>query len=326
MAHKNRIGNLFSLTSFGESHGPAIGGVIDGMPAGVAIDLEQIDREMARRRPGQGGVTSSRMESDEVEILSGLKEDVTLGTPIGFIVRNHDQRPADYDHLKDVYRPSHADFTYQAKYGIRDHRGGGRASARETLSRVVAGAIAKQALAQVGITISSESITPENQPTLTDGDTLGALVRCTIHGVPAGLGEPVFGKLSSQLAEAMMSIPAAKGFDIGLGFDFLGVTGSKSLDNWTVDDDGNIMTGTNFSGGIQGGISNGNDICFRVAFKPIATLMQAVAGIDSQGNAVVIEPRGRHDSCVAPRVLPVVEAMAAIVVLDNYLMNKATRL
>ena len=326
MAHKNRIGNLFSLTSFGESHGPAIGGVIDGMPAGVTIDLELIEREMARRRPGQGGVTSSRMESDEVEILSGLKEGVTLGTPIGFIVRNHDQRPADYDHLKDVYRPSHADFTYQAKYGIRDHRGGGRASARETLSRVVAGAIAKQALAQVGITISSESITPENQPTLTDGDTLGALVRCTIHGVPAGLGEPVFGKLSSQLAEAMMSIPAAKGFDIGLGFDFLGVTGSKSLDNWTVDDNGNIMTGTNFSGGIQGGISNGNDICFRVAFKPIATLMQAVAGIDSQGNAVVIEPRGRHDSCVAPRVLSVVEAMAAIVMLDNYLMNKATHL
>ena len=326
MAHKSRIGNLFSLTSFGESHGPAIGGVIDGMPAGVAIDLEQIQREMARRRPGQGGVTSSRMESDEVEILSGLKDGVTLGTPIGFIVRNLDQRPVDYDHLKDVYRPSHADFTYQAKYGIRDHRGGGRASARETLSRVVAGAIAKQALAQVGITISSESITPENQPSLTDGDTMGALVRCTIHGVPAGLGEPVFGKLSSQLAEAMMSIPAAKGFDIGLGFDFLKVTGKSSLDNWTVDDDCNIITDTNYSGGIQGGISNGNDICIRVAFKPIATLMQPVTGIDKQGNAVVIEPHGRHDTCVAPRVLPVVEAMAAIVVLDNYLMNKATHL
>ena len=326
MAHKSRIGNLFSLTSFGESHGPAIGGVIDGMPAGVAIDLEQIQREMARRRPGQGGVTSSRMESDEVEILSGLKDGVTLGTPIGFIVRNLDQRPVDYDHLKDVYRPSHADFTYQAKYGIRDHRGGGRASARETLSRVVAGAIAKQALAQVGITISSESITPENQPSLTDGDTMGALVRCTIHGVPAGLGEPVFGKLSSQLAEAMMSIPAAKGFDIGLGFDFLKVTGKSSLDNWTVDDDCNIITDTNYSGGIQGGISNGNDICIRVAFKPIATLMQPVTGIDKQGNAVVIEPHGRHDTCVAPRVLPVVEAMAAIVLLDNYLMNKATHL
>ena len=326
MAHKSRIGNLFSLTSFGESHGPAIGGVIDGMPAGVAIDLEQIQREMARRRPGQGGVTSSRMESDEVEILSGLKDGVTLGTPIGFIVRNLDQRPVDYDHLKDVYRPSHADFTYQAKYGIRDHRGGGRASARETLSRVVAGAIAKQALAQVGITISSESITPENQPSLTDGDTMGALVRCTIHGVPAGLGEPVFGKLSSQLAEAMMSIPAAKGFDIGLGFDFLKVTGNTSLDKWTVDDDGDITTSTNYSGGIQGGISNGNDICIRVAFKPIATLMQPVTGIDKQGNAVVIEPHGRHDTCVAPRVLPVVEAMAAIVLLDNYLMNKATHL
>jgi chorismate synthase len=323
MAHKNRIGNLFSLTSFGESHGPAVGGVVDGMPAGVRIDLEQVKQELARRRPGQGGVSSGRKETDEVEILSGIMDGVTLGTPIGFIIRNRDQRSEDYDHLKDVYRPSHADFTYQAKYGIRDHRGGGRASARETAARVVAGALAKQVLEKMGVTIAAQSTI--NVAEVPQGDTCGGVVTCVIKGVEPGIGEPVFGKLSSQLAEAMMSIPAAKGFEIGLGFDFVNHLGSEVLDKWEVMD-GKITTATNFSGGIQGGISNGNDICFKVAFKPVATLMQPLEGIDSDGNCVNIEPSGRHDQCVVPRAVPVVEAMAAIVVLDNVLINRAARL
>ncbi|MBO4723684.1 MAG: chorismate synthase [Muribaculaceae bacterium] len=323
MAHKNRIGNLFSLTSFGESHGPAVGGVIDGMPAGVEIDMKKLQREMARRRPGQGGVSSSRNEADEVEILSGIMDGVTLGTPIGFIIRNHDQRPEDYEHLKDVYRPSHADYTYQAKYGIRDHRGGGRASARETTARVVAGALAKQVLEKMGITIVAKSITDVAE--VPQGDTIGGVVECIIKGVQPGIGEPVFCKLSAQLAEAMMSIPAAKGFEIGLGFDFVNHLGSEVLDKWMMKD-GKISTETNYSGGIQGGISNGNDICFNVTFKPVATLMQTVEGIDSQGNTVTIEPRGRHDQCVVPRAVAVVEAMAAIMVLDNILINRASRL
>ena len=323
MAHKNRIGNVFSLTSFGESHGPAVGGIVDGMPAGVRIDLEQLHHEVARRRPGQGGVTSTRHEPDEVEILSGIMDGVTLGTPIGFIVRNRDQRSADYEHLKDVYRPSHADYSYQSKYGIRDHRGGGRASARETVARMVAGALAKQVLATMGITIAAEaSVTIAQIP---EGDTCGGVVACEIKGVASGIGEPVFGKLSAQLAEAMMSIPAAKGFEIGLGFDFANHLGSEVLDKWEVKDD-KITTSTNYSGGIQGGISNGNDICFKVTFKPVATMMQAVEGIGSDGSKVTIEPRGRHDQCVVPRAVPVVEAMAAIVVLDNVLINRAARL
>ena len=323
MAYKNRIGNLFSLTSFGESHGSAIGGVIDGMPAGVEIDLELVQQELARRRPGQGGISSSRKETDEVEFLSGIMNGVTLGTPIGFIIRNRDKRSQDYDHLKDVYRPSHADFTYQAKYGIRDHRGGGRASARETATRVVAGALAKQVLSQLEITIAAQSTAGDAQ--VPQGDTCGAVVSCVIKGVKAGVGEPVFGKLSAQLAEAMMSIPAAKGFEIGLGFDFVNHLGSEVLDKWVVQD-GKITTATNFSGGIQGGISNGDDITFNVAFKPVASLMQPVEGIDSHGNSVTIEPHGRHDACVVPRAIPVVEAMAAIVILDNVLINRAARL
>ena len=324
MALKNRIGNVFSLTSFGESHGPAIGGIVDGMPAGVKIDFEQVRLEMARRAPGQGGATSARQETDEVEFLSGIMDGVTLGTPIGFIIRNRDQRPADYYHLKNVYRPSHADFTYQAKYGIRDHRGGGRASARETAARVVAGALAKQVLAKLGITVTASQVSQVSQE-IPQCDTAGGIVECVIRGVEAGIGEPVFGKLSSQLAEAVMSIPAAKGFEIGLGFDFVNHHGSEVLDKFVVKD-GKIATATNFSGGIQGGISNGSDICFKVAFKPVATLMQPVEGIDSEGNAVTIEPRGRHDSCVVPRAIPVVEAMAAIVVLDNVLINRVARL
>ena len=324
MALKNRIGNVFSLTSFGESHGPAIGGIVDGMPAGVKIDFEQVRLEMARRSPGQGGATSARQETDEVEFLSGIMNGVTLGTPIGFIIRNRDQRPADYDHLKNVYRPSHADFTYQAKYGIRDHRGGGRASARETAARVVAGALAKQVLAKLGITVTASQVSQMSQE-IPQCDTAGGIVECVIRGVEAGVGEPVFGKLSSQLAEAVMSIPAAKGFEIGLGFDFVNHHGSEVLDKFVMKD-GKIATATNFSGGIQGGISNGSDICFKVAFKPVATLMQPVEGIDREGNAVTIEPRGRHDSCVVPRAIPVVEAMAAIVVLDNVLINRVARL
>ena len=323
MAHKNRIGNLFSLTSFGESHGPAIGGVVDGMPAGVKIDMEQLQREVLRRRPGQGGISSSRNEADEVEILSGIMNGVTLGTPIGFLIRNQDQRSEDYDQLKDVYRPSHADYTYQAKYGIRDHRGGGRASARETAARVVAGALAKQVLEQMGITITAKSTTDVAE--VHHGDTIGGIVSCVIKGVQASIGEPVFGKLSAQLAEAMMSIPAAKGFEIGLGFDFVNHLGSEVLDKWVMKD-GKISTTTNYSGGIQGGISNGNDICFNVAFKPVATLMQPIEGIDSEGNTITIEPRGRHDQCVVPRAVPVVEAMAAIVVFDNVLLARASRL
>ena len=323
MTHKNRIGNLFSLTSFGESHGPAIGGIIDGIPAGVKIDLERLQQEVNCRRPGQGGVSSTRNEADEVEILSGIMDGVTLGTPIGFIFRNRDQRSEDYEHLKDVYRPSHADFTYQAKYGIRDHRGGGRASARETAARVVAGALAKQVLEVLGITISAQSIT--NVAEVPQGDTIGGVVTCIIKGVEPGIGEPVFGKLSAQLAEAMMSIPAAKGFEIGLGFDFVNHRGSEVLDKWVVKD-GKITTETNHSGGVQGGICNGNDICIKVAFKPVATLMQPVEGIDKDGEAVTIEPRGRHDVCVVPRAVPVVEAMAAIVILDNILISRASKL
>lgn len=293
------------------------------MPAGVKIDFEQLKHEMARRRPGQGSVTSSRKELDEVEFLSGIMDGVTLGTPIGFIIRNKDQRPEDYEQLKNVYRPSHADYTFQAKYGLRDYRGGGRASARETAARMVAGALAKQVLEKMDITISAQSTV--NVAEVPQGDTCGGVVQCVVSGVPVGLGEPVFGKLSAQLAGAMMSIPAAKGFEIGLGFDFVNHFGSEVLDKF-IFKEGRITTSTNFSGGIQGGISNGSDICFKVAFKPVATLMQEVEGIDHDGNTVVIKPKGRHDSCVVPRAIPIVEAMAAIVILDNVLINRASRL
>lgn len=324
MAHKNRIGNLYSLTSFGESHGPAIGGVIDGMPSGVRIDIDELQREMDRRRPGQGGLTSSRNEPDKIEILSGLMDGVTLGTPIGFIIRNLDQRSEDYYHLKDVFRPSHADFTWQMKYGIRDYRGGGRASARETATRMVAGAFAKQALEQVGIVITGKVLKPDNPPTLKAGYTIGGVVLCSIKGVPPGIGEPVFGKLSAQLAEAIMSIPASKGFEYGMGFEGANYTGSMCLDEF-IYEDGEIKTRTNFSGGIQGGISNGNEIWFRVAFKPVATLMKEVKGIDINGNEVIIKPKGRYDACVVPRAVPIVEAMAAIVLFDNYLMSRVSK-
>lgn len=339
---KNRIGNIFSLTSFGESHGPAVGGVIDGMPAGVPIDLDAIQSFVDRRRPGHNASGTTRTEGDRVQVLSGIYEGVTLGTPIGFIVANEDAHSADYDALKDCYRPSHADYTYEAKFGRRDHRGGGRASARETVSRVVAGAFAMQALNQMGITIRSKVIEaaglPEPNPWYLEefieiiedarskGDTIGGRIRCVICGVPAGLGEPVFDKLSAQLAYAMMSIPSARAFELGIGRDFANKWGSEVIDQFATADDGSITTLTNHSAGIQGGISNGQEICFDVTFKPVATLMRPLPTVDRQGNPVTLQPGGRHDVYVVPRALPIVEAMAAIVMLDNVLMNRASQI
>lgn len=357
----NTIGKIFTFTGFGESHGAAIGGVIDGMPAGVKIDLERVARELARRRPGQSALTTSRRESDSVEILSGLFEGVTTGCPIGFIIRNENQHSQDYEQLRDAFRPCHADFTYTAKYGLRDHRGGGRSSARETAGRVVAGAFARQALEQMGVSITAYtsqvgtialdrpytaldlSLTESNavrcpDPTTAeamerlildvkaDGDTIGGVVSCVVSGMPAGIGEPVFGRLGARLAESMMSINASKGFEYGMGFAGVGLRGSEVVDRFTVDDTGKVGVATNHSGGIQGGISNGADICFRVAFKPVATLMKDVDTIDAAGNPITLKSRGRHDPCVVPRAVPIVEAMAAIVILDSILLNRAARI
>lgn len=357
----NTIGKIFTFTGFGESHGTAVGGVIDGMPAGVKIDLDAVQHQLDRRKPGQSAVTTARKESDTVEILSGLFEGVTTGTPIGFIIRNENQHSADYDQMRDTFRPSHADFTYTAKYGVRDHRGGGRSSARETASRVVAGAFARQALEQMGVSLNAWTsqvgsiildrpyseldlqLTESNPVRCPDpakgremeelilkvkseGDTIGGVVSCIIRGVPAGIGDPVFGRLNARLAEAMMSINASKGFEYGMGFAGVSHRGSEVADRFTVDDRGNIYTLTNHSGGIQGGISNGQDIFFRVAFKPVATLLQDVMTIDKDGNEVLLKARGRHDPCVVPRAVPIVEAMAAIVLLDAYLTGRAARL
>jgi chorismate synthase len=341
----NTFGKIYTLTSFGESHGPALGGIIDGMPAGIPIDIDLIQHELDRRRPGQNALVTPRNEADRVRLLSGIFEGVTTGTPIGFIVENTNQHSSDYENMRHVFRPSHADFTYQAKYGIRDHRGGGRSSARETIARVVAGALAKQALAQVGITISAYAsaignitrntpgdLTPEMIDLITrvkaDGNSVGGVVTCTVKGCPAGLGDPVFGKLSANLASAMMSINAAKGFEIGMGFDGATHLGTEVLDNWVSDptDPRGIHAATNNSGGIQGGISNGEDITMRVAFKPVATLLRDVNTVDDAGNPTVLKAKGRHDPCVVPRAIPVVEAMAAITVLDAYLLNKTVHL
>ena len=336
----NTIGKILTLTTFGESHGPAMGGVLDGMPAGVKIDLEALQRFVDRRRTGQTTGSSSRDEKDRVEVLSGIWQGETLGTPIGFVVRNTDARSDDYKELASVYRPNHADFTWQAKYGIRDPRGGGRASARETVARVVAGGIAIQALATLGIT-SEASIsslghhsrdakscvsTDELERVIAEGDTLGGIVSCTVKGVPAGLGEPVFGKLHAQLAAAMMSIPSVHGFEYGDGFAMATKRGSEVMDVFEKRPDGSIGTVTNHSGGIQGGISNGEDIVMRIAFKPVPTLMRPIDTVDHDGNAVTLQPRGRHDVCVVPRALPIVEAMAALVILDAYLLKKTNRL
>ena len=318
----NTIGKILALTTFGESHGPAMGGILDGMPAGVAVDLDELQRFVDRRRTGQSAGSSTRDERDRVEVLSGIWQGKTLGTPIGFVVRNTDARSTDYDEIARCYRPNHADFTWDAKYGLRDPRGGGRASARETVARVVAGGIAVQALQRSGITISASVDAQSCVTPPADGDTLGGIIECTVKGVPAGLGEPVFGKLHAQLAAAMMSIPSVHGFEYGDGFDMAGKRGSEVIDLFVKRPDGSIGTSTNHSGGIQGGISNGEDIVMRIAFKPVPTLMQPVPTLDREGNPVLLHPRGRHDACVLPRALPIVESMAAIVILDNYLIRK----
>lgn len=351
----NTFGEIFRLTTFGESHGPAIGGVIDGMPAGIGIDLGVVQRELDRRRPGQSALTTPRKESDRVEILSGLFEGKTTGTPIGFIIRNENQHSADYDNLRDAFRPSHADYTYYNKYGIRDHRGGGRASARETAARCVAGAFAKIALHTQGISVKAytsqvgaialpgtykdydldaternavrcpDPATAEKMAALiksvkAEGDTIGGIITGLITGVPVGVGEPAFGKLHAALGAAMLSINAAKGFDYGSGFAGVTQRGSEQNDLFVTDNEGHVHTLTNNSGGIQGGISNGEDIYFRVAFKPVATLLREQPTIDKDGNAATIKARGRHDACVLPRAVPVVESMAAVTLLDYLLI------
>ena len=321
----NTLGKILTLTTFGESHGPAMGGVLDGMPAGVDIDLDALQRFVDRRRTGQTAGSSMRDELDRVEVLSGIWQGKTLGTPIGFIVRNTDARSADYDDIARCYRPNHADFTWEKKYGLRDPRGGGRASARETVARVVAGGIAIQALNKLDITIEAAACpvdTAALQRAMAEGDTLGGIIECTVKGAPAGLGEPLFGKLHAQLAAAMMSIPSVHGFEYGDGFELAAKRGSEVMDLFERRADGSIGTLTNHSGGIQGGISNGEDIVMRIAFKPVPTLMREVPTVDRNGNPVTLQPRGRHDVCVVPRAVPIVEAMAALVILDNYLIKK----
>ncbi len=357
---RNTYGNIFTLTTFGESHGEAIGGVVDGMPAGIDIDMDFIQAELNRRRPGQSAITTSRNEPDKVEFLSGVFEGKTTGCPIGFMVKNTNQHSNDYDNMRNLFRPSHADYTYTNKYGERDHRGGGRSSARITISRCVAGALAKLALQQLGISICAYTSqvggiklerdyrkydltkTETNAVRCPDvekaaemeqliseikakGDTIGGIITCVIKGCPAGLGEPEFGKLHAALGSAMLSINAVKGFEYGEGFDGVNALGSEQNDVFTTET-GGISTRTNHSGGIQGGISNGEDIYFRVAFKPVATLLMQQDTIDKDGNATTLTARGRHDPCVLPRAVPIVEAMAAMIILDYYLMSRTVRL
>lgn len=335
----NSFGHLFRLTTFGESHGPAIGGVVDGMPSGIEVDMDFVRSQMARRRPGQSDLTTARRESDEVEFLSGIFEGRTTGTPIGFIIRNSDQHSSDYEALRELYRPSHADFTYERRYGIRDHRGGGRSSARETASRVVAGALAMLALRANGISISArisqvgDIACPEGddeamqraedliREVRQQGDTIGGIITCTIHNVPAGIGNPVFDKLHASLGAAMLSINACHGFDYGAGFPGVGMRGSEQNDEWSVSP-GPIHTLTNHSGGIQGGISNGEDIYFRCLFKPVATLLREQNTITTDRQPTTFKAQGRHDPCVLTRAVPIVEAMAAITILDQMLMSE----
>ncbi|AXT59764.1 chorismate synthase [Aquimarina sp. AD10] len=350
----NTFGNLFKVTTFGESHGVAIGGIIDGCPSGVALDLEAIQTELDRRKPGQSAIVTQRKEPDTVEFYSGIFEGVTTGTPIGFVIKNANQKSKDYSHIKDSYRPSHADYTYDQKYGVRDYRGGGRSSARETASRVVAGAVAKQVLSEISFnayvsgvgaiklnkahTELDFSLTESNIVRCPDtekanemetyikqirkeGDTVGGVVSCAISGVPIGLGEPVFDKLHAELGKAMLSINAVKGFEYGSGFEGAALKGSEHNDLFNSDG----TTKTNLSGGIQGGISNGMDIYFNVAFKPVATIMQDQETIDKDGNIVNMQGKGRHDPCVVPRAVPIVEAMAALVLVDYWLMNRTIK-
>ena len=356
----NTFGHIFRLTTFGESHGAAIGGVVDGMPAGVAIDLDFIQQQLDRRRPGQSALTTPRSESDSVELLSGVFEGRSTGCPIGFIVRNADQHSADYDNLRDLFRPSHADFTYHTKYGgVRDHRGGGRSSARETISRVVGGALAQLVLRHYGISITAWTrqvgpITLDTDPSALDltlidtndvrcpdpataarmadlildvksqGDTIGGVIECRITGCPVGLGAPTFDKLHASLGAAMLSINAVKGFEYGEGFAGAAARGSEQNDIFLPTNP--IGTATNHSGGIQGGISNGQDITFRVAFKPVATLLREQPTVDTTGCATTVRAHGRHDPCVLPRAVPVVEAMAAITIADALLQDRTVRL
>ena len=357
---RNTFGTLFTLTTFGESHGAAVGGVVDGMPAGIEIDLDFIQAELNRRRPGQSRITTSRQEADQVELLSGVFEGRSTGCPIGFIVRNQNQHSQDYENMRCLFRPSHADYTYYNKYCVRDHRGGGRSSARITISRVVAGALAKLALRQLGISIQAYtsqvgsialerdyhlydlSLTEQNAVRCPDmekakqmeeliaqvkseGDTIGGVITCVVKGCPVGIGEPEFGKLHAQLGAAMLSINAVKGFEYGEGFDGVIARGSEQNDVFT-NKDGRITTLTNHSGGIQGGVSNGQDIYFRVAFKPVATLLQQQDTVDLEGNATTLTARGRHDPCVLPRAVPVVEAMTAMTILDLYLVGKSVKI
>jgi len=353
------FGQLFRVTTFGESHGGAVGVVIDGCPPRLPIALEEIQRDLDRRRPGQSKITTPRDEPDQAEILSGLFEGQTLGTPIAVVVRNTDARPSAYADFKDIYRPSHADYTYEAKYGIRNWQGGGRASARETIGRVAAGAVARKLLAvaaqievlayvrrvhtleatidpaQVSLANVEANIVRCPEPATADamiaridearraGDSLGGVVECVCRRVPVGLGEPVFDKLEADLARAVMSLPASKGFEIGSGFAGTLLTGIEHNDPFTVDDARRVRTATNRSGGIQGGISNGEDIVFRVAFKPTATIAQAQQSVDRSGQSVTLEARGRHDPCVLPRAVPMVEAMACLVLADHYLRQRA---
>lgn len=357
----NTFGHILRLTTFGESHGPGVGGVLDGFPAGIDIDLAFIQCELARRRPGQSLLTTPRKEADEVEFLSGIFEGKSTGCPIGFLVRNANQHSSDYDNLRDLFRPSHADFTYFSKYGIRDHRGGGRSSARETISRCVGGALAKLALKQLGIEVRAYTsqvghialegdyhqydldLTESNAVRCPDpakaaemealihevkaeGDTIGGIITGVVTGCPPGLGEPAFGKLHARLGEAMLSINAVKGFEYGRGFSGVAERGSRQNDAFVRTEDGKITTRTNNSGGIQGGISNGQDIYFRVAFKPVATLLREQDTVDIHGRTACVKARGRHDACVLPRAVPIVEAMTAMVLLDSYLLNSATHL
>lgn len=346
MAASNTFGKVFALTSFGESHGPAIGGVVDGMPAGIEIDLDFIQAELDRRRPGASPVTTARNEADRVRFLSGIFEGVSTGTPIGFVIENKSQRSADYENMRDVFRPGHGDYTYAAKYGVRDYRGGGRASARETAVRVVGGALAKLALKTVGIEVRAwperigtavnlterdelgDAMLQQIAEARMEGDTLGGVAGCRVTGCPPGLGDPVFGRLGANLAAAMMSINAAHGFEYGMGFAGSEKRGSEVVDNWETapDDPRGIRARANHSGGIQGGISNGEDITMRIAFKPVATMLRDVETVDADGRNTVLHAKGRHDPCVVPRAIPVVEAMAAMTILDAWLLNKTTRM
>ncbi len=354
-------GKLFKIATFGESHGAGIGVVIEGCPAGIEFDSDFIQSELTRRKPGQSRITTQRREADEFEVLSGVFEGKTTGTPIALIIRNEDQRSKDYSHISAQFRPSHADYTYQVKYGIRDYRGGGRSSARETAARVAAGALAKLLLAQQGVKIQAyvsqvgklkldkaytaldlsktednavrcpDPDMAENMFTYIDeirkkGDSIGGVVNCVIQGAPAGWGEPVFDKLHAELGKAMLSINAVKGFEYGSGFEGVEMLGSEHNDAFFIDEKEQVHTRSNHSGGIQGGISNGEDIYFRVAFKPVATIMQDQESVDQHGDVAIVQGKGRHDPCVVPRAVPIVEAMAALVLADFFLRNKSSKI